>query len=96
MFLSLSIDYLTDFTGLTQVACYTKDYFPHHTIRSTSCTVLLPVTGMRCAPCLEHRKSLNAMLHRHSKTTDDATKPADCTDPTSHTNYRFAFTVGPH
>lgn len=67
---------------MTQVAHYVKDYFPHHTIRSSSCLILLPVCELRCTNCYEHRKFLNSMLHRHLKVTD-------VSDPSSHSNYRF-------
>ena len=79
---SLVVDTNCLFLGSRQIAYYVKDYFLYHTIRSASCLVLLPLTETRCSNCVEHRRTLNSMLHRHSKMTDS-------TDPTSHTNYRF-------
>ncbi len=80
---------LTYSTGSTQVACYTKDFHPHHTIRSASCIDLLPQTERRCPKCTEF---LNSMLHRHLKSRD-GTDPVEDVDPTSHTNYRFSFQI---
>ena len=64
------------------MACYVKDYFAHHTIRSASCSILVQNSEERCSSCSHHRLVLHSMLHRNLKSTDGAS-------PTSHTNYRF-------
>ena len=75
-------------TGLTEVAHYVKDCFSHYTIRSSSCSILVPGSDMRCAGCADYRLVLNVMLHRHKKTAEKIT---DGADPKSHKNYRFQY-----
>ena len=70
--------------GSTQ-ARFIKDYLPYHTIRSTSCHVLLPPSEKRCCECMEYRKTLNSMLHRQRNAEENGT------DPDSHKNYRFLY-----
>lgn len=74
---------ITLFVG-NAVALYVKDFFSCHTIRSTTCLILVPFHDMRCENCMEYRKILHAMLHRHGKSMDGSTEPS------SHTNYRYA------
>ncbi len=83
-----NVNTCNNITGSTQVACYVKDYFSHYTIRSSGCSILVPVSEMRCSGCLDHRLILNAMLHRHLKNADTA-NDTDTSDLASHTNYRF-------
>lgn len=64
-------------------AKYVQDYFSFHTVRCTSCQLLVSVPLSRCDPCTEYRKILNAMVSRQSNTCEDSTQPE------SHTNYRF-------
>ena len=54
-------------TGLTEVAHYVKDYFSHHTICSSSCSILVPGSDMRCGGCADYHLVLNAMLHWQRK-----------------------------
>ncbi len=64
-------------------AHFVKDYLPYHTIRSTSCHILLPFPGKRCPECIQYRKTLNSLLHRLRNTEEHGK------DPGSHKNYRF-------
>ena len=68
------------------MAHYVKDFFPYHTIRITTCAVLIPEFEKRCESCAAYQKTLVVMLHRHSKSTDG-------TSTASHTNYRLVTIV---
>lgn len=68
------------------MAVQEQDLLPFPTIRCTTCSVLVPPgAGSRCLCCLEYRKTLNSMLHRHHSKAKDGDKA----HPSSHTNYRF-------
>ena len=73
------------------VATFVKDHFPYHTIRTSSCRLLVPKPTLRCDHCSAHRKNLNSMLHRHLKSSE-----TDSSHPESHTNYRFLGTPEKH
>lgn len=66
------------------MAFYDTESSTMPTIRSSSCEFLLSHDG-RCSKCSEHRRTLNAMLHRHWKDVETDDK---C-NPSSRTNYRY-------
>ena len=52
-------------------------------IRRNDCSVLLSSPGTRCNACTKYRLTLNALLHKKHKKSDDRS------DPSSHTNFRY-------